>query len=469
MSVYDFIVCGSGSSGSAVAGRLAERPDVSVLLIEAGGSDDVEAVQDPNQWPLNLGTDRVWDFTTVADPAVGGRALSYEMGRILGGGSSVNVSNWVRGHRDDWDHYADVTGDLAWGSKAISEIFQRLEQGPMHVENAPSHSLGEAVLAAAEHAGFPTEANVHPGPSTRERAFVRSLKTIRHSRRRSPYRAYVAGRELPNLTVMSETLVLRLLIEGDRAVGVQVLTGGRVKEIRAAAEVVLSLGAVNTPKVLMLSGIGDADELRRHGIPVTQHLPGVGRNLQDHAHIDLNWDAASEVRLPPPGDTGVAGFWPSAFLYITPAMTGGVNFMVGVPMRNPGRIRLSSADPTTDPLIETGYFTHPEDVADVRRALDTARSIGTAPPLRSWIADERRPGAADTERYLRETVQTFWHQTGTARMGNDDMAVVDSRLRVLGFRGLRVADASVLPRVPMANTMAPSVAVGEQAAVFLRE
>ncbi|MGW1561908.1 GMC family oxidoreductase [Streptomyces sp. NPDC002144] len=409
----------------------------------------------------------MWDFTTVPDPAVGGRALSYEMGRVLGGGGSVNVSNWVRGHRDDWDHYAAISGDPAWANKAISDVFRRIEQSPMHVENAPSHPLGEAVLAAAEHAGFTTYANLNAGPGTQERAFVRSLKTIRHGRRRSPYRAYVADRELPNLTVMSGSLVLRLLIEGDRAVGVQVLTGGRVEEIRAAAEVVLSLGAVNTPRVLMLSGIGDADELRRHGIPVTRHLPGVGRNLQDHAHIDLNWDAASGVRLPPPGDTGVAGFWPSAFLYVTPSMAGGVNFMVGVPMRNPGRVRLSSADPTAAPLIETGYFTHPEDVTDVRKALDTARSIGTAPPLRSWIADERRPGAADTDRYLRETVQTFWHQTGTARMGNDDMAVVDSRLRVIGCRGLRVADASVLPRVPMANTMAPSVAVGEQAAHFL--
>ncbi len=467
--MYDFIVCGSGSSGSTVAGRLAEDPDVSVLLVEAGGSDESEAVQDPDLWPLNLESERVWDFTTVPDQAVGGRTLPYAMGRVLGGGGSVNVSNWVRGHRDDWARYARLTGDPAWGHEAIGEVFRRIEDGPMHVQPASPHPLGEAVLAAAGEAGLPTCSNVNGALATRDRGSVRSVKTIRNGRRFSPYRAYVAGPDRPNLTVMPGTLVLRVIVEGGRAVGVRVLTGGRTEDIHARTEVVLSLGAVNTPKVLMLSGIGDADELARHGIPVTGHLPGVGRNLQDHAHLDLVWNTAPGVQLPPPGDTGVAGFWSRGFMYVTPAPGGGINFMVGVPMHNPGRVRLASADPTAGPLIETGYFTHADDMTEALKALNIARSIVTAPALRSWIGDERLPGAADAERYLRESVHTFWHQTGTARMGNDELAVVDSRLRVIGCAGLRVADASVLPHVPMANTMAPSVAVGEQAALFIRE
>ncbi|MFG1603293.1 GMC family oxidoreductase [Actinoplanes sp. NPDC049265] len=467
--MYDYIVCGSGSAGSAVAGRLAEDPGVSVLLIEAGGPDDVAAVQDPDLWPLNFGSDRLWDFTTVPDEAVGGRTLGYAMGRVLGGGGSVNVSNWVRGHRDDWDHYANVTGDPAWSYPAVSELFERIEEDPMRVGRAAPDPLGQAVLAAAEQAGFPR----HPDPngelSTRDRGTATSRKTIRDGRRRSPYRSYVAEPGRPNLTVRPHTLVLRVLIENGRAVGVRVRTEGRTEDLRAGAEVVLSLGAVNTPKVLMLSGLGDAAELGRHGLPVIRHLPGVGRNLQDHAHLDVVFDPAPDARLPPPGDTGVATFWPSGFMYVTPASSGGVSFMVGVPMREPGRVRLASADPAVTPLIETGYFTHPEDVPETLEALDTARSIATAPALRQWVAGERRPGPADFGRYLRETVETFWHQTGTARMGGDELAVVDSRLRVRGCDGLRVADASVLPRVPMANTMAPSVAVGELAASFIRD
>ncbi|WP_306213777.1 GMC family oxidoreductase [Actinoplanes sp. RD1] len=475
--MYDYIVCGAGSSGSTVAGRLAEDPGVTVLLIEAGGDDSRESIQNPDLWPLNLGTDAVWNFTTAPSPALGGRSLDYAMGRALGGGSSVNVANWVRGHRSDWDHFAEVTGDPVWGFAAVRALFERIESGPMRLEAAtPRHPLGNAVLDAAQEAGFPLYPNPNGALMEAERGCAPPQKIVQDGRRRSPYRAYVAEPDRPNLTVLTGTSVRELLFDRDRAVGVCVNAAGPDRDFYAGREIVLSLGAINTPKVLMLSGIGDPEELRRHGIPVRRNLPGVGRNLTDHALLPLVWQATPGGDPAPPGDVRAACFWqltaaagdPPTFMYLNPAPEGDViTFVIGMPMRGTGRVRLASTDPDAAPIIETGFFTDPADIGSALRALDTARAIGKAPALRPFLSAELLPGAADAETYVRENVETYWHQSGTARMGRDEHAVVDSRLRVIGCEGLRVADASVLPSVTMANTMAPSVLVGEQAAAFI--
>lgn len=492
-SQYDFVVCGAGPAGSAVAGRLAEDPAVSVLLLEAGGTDLDPAVVNPEMWPLNQGTERVWDFTTAPDPAVNGRALPYAMGRVLGGGSSVNVSIWIRGHRDDWNHFARETGDPAWSHDRVTALFDSIETGPMWIQNTQDiHPYGEALLAAAEEAGFPRHDNPNGALMTSERGTAPRQEIIRDGRRQSPYRSYVANRPRANLTVLHSATVTELLFEKNRAAGVRVRHAGRTLDIRATSEVVLSLGAINTPRTLMLSGIGDPTHLREHGIEVRVASPGVGRNLHDHALLGHLWQASDDADLSGPLESRAGVFWnltdtagdPPVVMYSTCraqvsqtiAARGAmperaVTFLIGMKMRNTGRVRLASADPTVNPIIETGYFTDPADIDSALRALDTARAIGNAGPLRAYLKKEVLPGPGGRETavaHLRDVVETFWHQSGTARMGRDDLAVVDSRLRVIGCEGLRVADASVLPRVTVANTMAPSVLVGEQAAAFLR-
>src|SRR5690606_36015182 len=273
------------------------RPACAVLLIEAGGDDVVEAVLDPGQRPLILGSERDWGFQAEPNPHLGGRALSMSMGRGLGGGSSVNVMVWARGHRTDWDHFAAVCGNPGWGYEAVREIYRRIENwqgapdpqyrgtgGPVWVQPARDPSpLAGAMLDAAGELGIPRfeSPNGRMMESAGGAAYTDML--VRDGRRHSLYRAYVRPwADRPNLTILTDTIVRRILFEGRRASGVEIERANGLLSIAASTEVIVSAGAINTPKLLMLSGLGDREELNRHGIPLVQHIPGVGRNLQDH-------------------------------------------------------------------------------------------------------------------------------------------------------------------------------------------
>ncbi|WP_165250980.1 GMC family oxidoreductase [Paludisphaera soli] len=503
---YDFIVCGAGSSGSVVAGRLAENTDVQVLLIEAGGGDEAEAVLDPAQWPSNLGSARDWGFRAEPNPHLNGRALAMSMGKGLGGGSSINVMVWSRGHRSDWDDFASEAGDPAWSYERVLDIYRRIENwqgppdpdyrgnsGPVWVQPAPDPSpIARAMLEAAGELGIPTfespNGRMMEGPGG---AAVSDL-LIRDGRRHSLYRAYVhPWLDRPNLTVLTDTLVRRVVLDDRRAVGVEVARGGRVLTIGARAEIVLSLGAIHTPKVLMHSGLGDREELGRHSIPVVRHLPGVGRNLQDHASFGCIWEYL-EPMAPRNGGSEATLYWksrpdldapdllfcqlefpaPSERTATRGVPTHGWSMFAGLARpASRGRLRLKGADPLAPVVIDANMMSDPADMTTARACVQLCRELGNAYAFRPFVRREAIPGELSDEeldRFIRDAAVTYWHQSCTAKMGRDAMSVVDSALRVHGIERLRIADASIMPRVTTGNTQGPCAIIGERAAEMIK-
>ncbi|AXC09938.1 Choline dehydrogenase [Acidisarcina polymorpha] len=506
---YDFIICGSGSSGSVVVRRLAENPHVRVLLLEAGGTDDIPQVMDPQQWVTNLGSERDWGYQAEPSSYVNGRRVPLTMGKTLGGGSSINVMVWARGHKNDWDFFAEESGDPAWSYESVLDIYRRIETyegapdiarrglaGPMYVRNTSTlHPLNAAVLEAGQAVGIPRFDS--PNGSMMEAAEGCSSTDliIREGRRQSVFRSYVYPvMDRPNLTVLTGALVTSILFAGKKATGVEFAYEGKTRRIMAASEVVLSLGALNTPKLLMQSGIGDSDELGKFGIPIVEHLPGVGRNLQDHPSF------GRVFQLPEPLLSG-ATFLGEAVVFgksesgmATPDFA---IFPLLVPFTSPenqerfhpspnswtlssillhpksrGEVHLTGANPL-DPLrIEANFLSNAEDMKAALAIMAICREIGMTDALKPFVTREAMPddlGEDDLKDFIRNDCTNYRHQTCTAKMGRDAQSVVNAQLQVYGIDNLRIADGSILPRVTTGNTMAPCVVIGERAGEMIKK
>jgi choline dehydrogenase len=429
------------------------------------------------------------------------------MGKVLGGGSSINVMVWGHGHKNDWDFFASEAGDPSWSYESVQNIYRRIEDwhgapdpnyrgmgGPVFVQPAPDpNPIAPAMLEGARSAGIPTFENQN-GRMMESDGGASIIDTrVRDGKRQSIFRSYVFPyMDRSNLTVLTQALVIRLTLDGRRATGVEFSYGGKTHRVRAALEVVLSLGAINTPKVLMQSGIGDEVELRRLGIPVLQHLAGVGQNLQDHPAFGCIWEY--QEALPPHNAMSEATFFwksdpaldtpdlqtcqaelpictPEAAARFTPPEHGWTLLGGVVRPKSRGQIRLTGADPRAPVQIESNFLSHPDDLKALIANVEISREIGNSAALRPFTRREVMPGnlkGMELAKFLRDTASNYWHSTCTAKMGQDTMSVVDGKLKVYGIEKLRIADGSIMPRVATGNPMAPCVIIGERAAEILQ-
>jgi choline dehydrogenase len=522
--VFDYVIVGGGSAGCVLAARLAEDPGTSVLLLEAGPSpDDVDEIHIPAAYNRLFRTKYDWNYVTLPQERADARPVYWPRGRVLGGSSAMNAMIYIRGNRLDYDAWRDDFGCTGWGFRELAPYFLRAEDnargasayhgtgGPLSVQDLRhKYEHGRHFIEAATRRGAVANDDFN-GPQQDGVGFYQV--TQRDGRRCSAADAYLAQRP-QNLTVLTNATATGLVIEGGRAAGVTYRHAGQEETARAEAEVILAAGAIGTPQLLMLSGIGPADHLREQGIYVIVDSPAVGANLADHPSVPVLWSTPALKGLWE--SSGTAGFarwmvthkgpltsniaeaggfarsdprlaapdlqWhvlPVAFRdqgLADPARRAMTVLVTLVDVTSRGRLRLASRDPRHRPLIDPGYLTDVRDLGALAAGVRTARDYGTAAPLSRVCAEELAPGDSvhtdhEIRDYIRASLVTTYHPAGTCAMGGDSgqaasrpASVVDPMLRVRGVDGLRVVDASVMPALPRGNTNAPVIAIAERAA-----
>ena len=519
---YDYVVVGSGSTGGVIAARLSEDPGVSVALLEAGPADKSLMISMPAAVGMLIASGRYnWNYWTETQDNLDDRRLAVPRGQVLGGSSSLNGMIYVRGHGLDYDRWV-IEGATGWGHSDVLPYFRRAERhrtrvddyhgstGPLSVVTGhQGNPLYEAFIEAGVEAGHGRTDDIN---GYRQEGFGRFDMNVDRGRRASTGFAYLApARARKNLTIITSALATRILFEARRASGVAYLAKGRQATVMATREVIVSAGVINSPKLLMLSGLGVADELRHYGIDVVADLPGIGRNLQDHLEIHVehrcrqpitlygdlkpwnrlmigarwlltrdgkgatnHYEAGAFVRSAPDIDHPDIQFHfvPIAYTdhHVRRATEHGYRVHVG-PLRSQsrGRVSLASGRPEDPPLIDPGYMAVPDDWQELRRSLEIARDVFGQPAFAPYRGAETMPGPeirteAEVDRFIRATAVSAYHHCGTCRMGNGDDAVVDAQARVCGVEGLRVADTSIMPSIVSGNLNAPAIMIGEKVA-----
>jgi choline dehydrogenase len=519
--MYDYIIVGAGSAGCVLANRLSEDPSIRVLLLEAGGPDTRKEIHMPAAFSKLFKGPCDWAYYTEPEAQLGNRNLYWPRGKVLGGSSSLNAMIYIRGHRFDYDHWRDI-GNPGWGYADVLPYFKKSEDqergtseyhgagGPLRVSDLRcANQLSHAFVEAAEQSGFKRNADFN-GPD--QEGFGLYQVTQRDGRRCSAAAAFLRpAMRRPNLKVRTNVQAFDILFEGRRAALVSFQQERNSTQERAEREIILCAGAIGSPQLLMLAGIGPADHLKSLDIPVTCNLPGVGSNLQDHPAVALAYECTEPVSLasaeslanllryiafkngPLTSNVGEGGgfiktsanlpapdmqyhFAPGYFVEHGFQQIKEHAFTFGPTLIRPysrGRITLPSSNPLDSPQIRANYFADSRDTAAMLEGVKLARTLAGAPALARYGKRELVPGpqGADDKAlrdHIRKYGETLYHPVGTCKMGSDEMAVVDSELRVRGMEGLRVVDASIMPTIIGGNTNAPTIMIAEKAADLIK-
>ena len=518
---YDYIIVGAGSAGCVLANRLSEDASSRVLLLEAGGPDDKQEVAIPVAFSKMYKTEVDWAYETAPQANLANRQLFWPRGKMLGGSSSINAMIYQRGHRNDYERWAEL-GNEEWGYDDVMPYFRKSQNqergqsayhatgGPLNVADLRTvNPLTKAFVEAGAQAGLPRNNDFNDG--SQEGVGVYQVTQTKGKRHSAAFGYLKPAMERANLTVETHAHVTKVLFDGKRCVGVAYKQDGVGREAQCRREVILSGGAINSPQLLLLSGVGPAAHLQAHGIDVVMDLPGVGQNLQDHLAVAVTYECKKKVSLASAetpinlakfllagkgmltSNVGEAGgfiklnpdspvpelqyhFAPVYFLDHGFSNPEGHGFTIAptlVHVKSRGYIELRSAEPLDYPLIQPNYLEHEDDMHVLVEGVKLARKIAASPAFAKYRGPENTPGSLvysddDIRTFIRENVETLYHPVGTCKMGVDPEAVVNPQLQVHGVEGLRVVDASIMPTLINANTNAPTMMIAEKAADMIK-